>query len=231
MRAAFFDLDNTLLGADSDYAWRQFLVDEGLVGEWLARMHDDYYRAYLDGKDVVRQFLELSLLPLAGKEGRECNEWRSRFMRQMLPSLLQPEAIRLLEAHRRCEDRIVIVTATNSFVAEPIAECLGADDLLATAVELSAGQFTGRIAGEPCHAYGKAAAVRRRIEQLRVAGCAKTIFYGDSTNDIPVFALVDSPIAVDPKPGLLGRAQEKGWRVVSLRSKAVKQDFHWVASL
>ena len=32
MSLAIFDLDNTLLGDDSDYLWGQFLVEQQLVG-------------------------------------------------------------------------------------------------------------------------------------------------------------------------------------------------------
>ena len=38
MKLALFDLDNTLLDGDSDYAWAQFLIEEGVL-------HPDHYHA------------------------------------------------------------------------------------------------------------------------------------------------------------------------------------------
>ena len=43
MALALFDLDNTLLAADSDYLWGEFLVEQGLVdGEAYARENDRF---------------------------------------------------------------------------------------------------------------------------------------------------------------------------------------------
>lgn len=42
-------------------------------------------------------------------------------------------------------------------------------------------------------------------------------FYSDSHNDLPLLALVDEPIAVDPDATLEAHAQSHGWPVISLR--------------
>ncbi len=42
-------------------------------------------------------------------------------------------------------------------------------------------------------------------------------FYSDSHNDIPLLALVDEPIAVDPDAVLEAHALANGWPVMSLR--------------
>ena len=44
MSLAIFDLDNTLLGGDSDYLWGRFLVERGLVdGEAYERENQRFY--------------------------------------------------------------------------------------------------------------------------------------------------------------------------------------------
>ncbi len=51
MSLAIFDLDNTLLGDDSDYLWGQFLVQQGLVdGEFYTRENQRFYKDYQTGK-------------------------------------------------------------------------------------------------------------------------------------------------------------------------------------
>ncbi len=42
-------------------------------------------------------------------------------------------------------------------------------------------------------------------------------FYSDSLNDLPLLELVTHPVAVDPDPTLRARAEERGWRIMSLR--------------
>ncbi len=50
MKLALFDLDNTLLDGDSDHAWAQFLIEEGVLhaGDYNAK-NDYFYERYKDG--------------------------------------------------------------------------------------------------------------------------------------------------------------------------------------
>lgn len=50
-RLALFDLDNTLLAGDSDHAWGEFLIEQGLVDEARHRAQNDaFYEQYLQGE-------------------------------------------------------------------------------------------------------------------------------------------------------------------------------------
>jgi len=42
-RLALFDLDNTLLAGDSDHAWGEFLIEQGLVDEAKHRAQNDAF--------------------------------------------------------------------------------------------------------------------------------------------------------------------------------------------
>ena len=55
---AIFDLDNTLIGGDSDNLWGQFLCDEGLVdSEGFAQRNDQFYRDYQRGELDIFAYL------------------------------------------------------------------------------------------------------------------------------------------------------------------------------
>ncbi len=43
MSLAFFDLDNTLIGGDSDFLWGEFLAEEGVVDANAYRKKNEYY--------------------------------------------------------------------------------------------------------------------------------------------------------------------------------------------
>ena len=50
MALAILDLDNTLLGGDSDHAWGEFLVSEGIVdSREFQQQNDEFYRQYQHG--------------------------------------------------------------------------------------------------------------------------------------------------------------------------------------
>ncbi|MEQ9069631.1 MAG: HAD family phosphatase, partial [Gimesia chilikensis] len=112
----------------------------------------------------------------------------------------------------------VIITATNSFITTPITRHYGVDTLLATDAEEVNGFLTGRIAGVPCFQDGK---VKKLRQWLTASGSSlsldNSVFYSDSRNDIPLLELVSEAVAVDPDPKLRQTAQQKGWRIMSLR--------------
>ena len=66
MALALFDLDNTLLGGDSDYLWGCFLAEHGIVnGETYESENQRFYDQYLDGRLNIHEFLRFQLKPLA----------------------------------------------------------------------------------------------------------------------------------------------------------------------
>ena len=51
---------------------------------------------------------------------------------------------------------------------------------------------------------------------LWLASFAKSWFYSDSLNDVPLLERVTHPVAVDPDDTLQRIAHERGWPVISL---------------
>ncbi len=217
MSLAIFDLDNTLLGGDSDYLWGQFLVEQGLVdGEHYERENQRFYHAYEAGALDIYQYQAFMLRPLTGRPLSELQAWRERFMEEKIQPILLPKAKDLLHQHRTAGDILLIITATNRFITTPIAERLGVPHLLATEPEVVDGLYTGRTVGIPCFQQGK---VERLNAWLADAGgdLADSWFYSDSHNDLPLLNQVAHPVAVDPDATLARHAQEQGWPIISLR--------------
>lgn len=217
MSLAIFDLDNTLLGGDSDHAWGDFLVRRGIVDAELYRTSNDlFYRQYQDGSLDIHAYLAFALEPLTRYSAAELADLHADFMRTTIAPLRLAKADALLAEHRARGDRLLIITATNAFITRPIARWLGIDDILATEPELRDGRYTGRITGTACFREGK---VTRLHEWLRENefDLAEASFYSDSQNDLPLLELVGRPVAVDPDDTLRAVATERGWSVISLR--------------
>jgi HAD superfamily hydrolase (TIGR01490 family) len=218
MRLAIFDLDNTLLAGDSDYLWGQFLVEQGLVeGESYARENRAYYEDYLAGRLDIAAFAAFSLAPLVRLGAERLTALRPRFVADKIEPVIAPGALALLERHRAQGDRLLIVTATNRFITEPIAELLDVPDLIATDPEIVDGRYTGRIAGIASFREGKVQRVQQWLARQPVSFDHKT-FYSDSHNDLPLLRVVDSPVAVDPDAQLRAEAERNHWPVISLRT-------------
>jgi HAD superfamily hydrolase (TIGR01490 family) len=214
---ALFDLDNTLLAGDSDHAWGEFLVEEAIVdAEEYRRANDRFYQEYLNGELDIMRYLSFALQPLARYDMNELLLWRNQFMEEKIRPMLQRKAIELLDYHRDQQHTLMIITATNRFVTEPVAELLGVEHLIATEPELVNGRFTGGVAGTPSFQHGK---VERLNDWLESTGESLNgaWFYSDSHNDLPLLRQVDHPVAVDPDPTLEEVARQNGWKIMSLR--------------
>jgi HAD superfamily hydrolase (TIGR01490 family) len=118
--------------------------------------------------------------------------------------------------HKEQGDFILIITATNRFITEPIAERLGVHELIAIEPEILDGRYTGKVAGIPSFKEGKVIRLNNWLED-KDFDLVDTWFYSDSHNDLPLLRLVGKPVAVDPDEALQKEATEKGWPVISFR--------------
>ncbi|MCP3867182.1 MAG: HAD family hydrolase [Gammaproteobacteria bacterium] len=218
MALAIFDLDNTLLAGDSDYLWGQFLCDLGVVDkDFYERENDRFYHQYKAGSLDIYEFLSFSLRPLKENSTEDLMAWRTRFVQQEIESTILPPTTELIEKHRESGDTLLIITATNRFVTEPIAERLGVDHLIATEPEIKEGRYTGRVEGIPSFQDGKVERLSQWLtaQDLDLTG---STFYSDSHNDIALLEKVDNPVAVNPDEQLEAYASLRGWRIISLRN-------------
>jgi HAD superfamily hydrolase (TIGR01490 family) len=215
MRLAVFDLDHTLLAGDSDYLWGEFLVERGLVdGETYARENKRFYEEYLNGTLDIAAFAAFSLQPVVRHGAEKLAALRPRFVREKIEPIVAPGTFHLLERHRAQGDQLIITTATNRFITEPIAKLLGVEALIATDPEVVDGKFTGRIAGIANFREGKLARLKQWRGERAFAGMS---CYSDSHNDLPLLEAADQPVAVDPDDRLRAHATKRGWPIISLR--------------
>lgn len=217
MALAIFDLDNTLLGGDSDHAWGEFLVEQQLVDvEYYRQKNDEFYRQYCEGGLDIDAYLRFALQPLKGKTPAELAPLHQQFMQSHIQPLMLPKAIALIEKHRAAGDRLLIITATNSFITTPIAKALGIEELMASDAELIQGQYTGAPSGIPCFQEGKVVRLKEWLQHNKES-LVGSYFYSDSHNDLPLLKQVETPVAVDPDDRLRAYAEQHNWQILSLR--------------
>ena len=218
-RLVLFDLDNTLLYGDSDFAWAQFLIEKGVLDRELYQAQNDVFmKAYENGSLDIQAFLEFQLKPLSRHARRELDAWHTDFMKTKILPMISQKARDLVASHSQADSLLAIITATNSFITAPIAAQLGVPNLIATVPEEINGEFTGNVIGIPCFREGKIQRLKAWLEKrdLNFANL-ESWFYSDSLNDLPLLKVVHRPVAVDPDATLRKHAQDKGWPIISLR--------------
>jgi HAD superfamily hydrolase (TIGR01490 family) len=218
-RLAIFDLDHTLIPIDSEMEWMRFLSRERAhlprdpVADEMERRHDaaelsdDEYIAYVYGA-------------LRGMPVAEAARLRERFMAECIAPHLYSEAYNLVRGHIMRGDDAILITGSSAFMTEPIVRALAVPHGLGTVPEVRDGVFTGRIVGEPCIGAGKITHLERWLAQrgAHLDDYGHTIFYSDSTYDLPLLERVHEPVATNPKPALKAIADARGWRVMHLFS-------------
>lgn len=218
MRLALFDLDNTLLDGDSDIEWSELLARHGAMDAARTRaFHVDYEHGTLD----IDAFLRFQLEPLAREPLDRLLEWRRAFLLEFVRPRITAAARALVRGHQRDGREVAMITATNRFIAEPIAEELNISHLIATEPEVERGRFTGRVSGVPCFREGK---ITRLAEWLRgrgrgLAEARELWFYSDSHNDLPLLSRATHPVCVDPDARLAAHATRLGWPILSLEGR------------
>lgn len=216
MNLALFDLDQTLLTGDSDHAWGEFLVEEGLVdGVEHTRRNHFYWDQYKAGTLDIHEYLVFTLATLKGKSTAELKPLHHRFMQTKIAPMIGAKALALLAHHT--DDLCAIVTATNAFVTAPIAVRFGVPHLIACDVEIIDGRYTGRPIGEPSFRDGKVARVNLWLNSLgqNLSDFERSYFYSDSHNDLALMTVVTDPVAVNPDGRLRAHAMAQGWPIIS----------------
>ncbi len=220
MKLALFDLDGTLIAGDSDHAFGEFMVTQGWAeGELHRRRNDEFYRQYLAGCLDIAEYIDFSTRAWRERGLDEQLAVSARFMAEVMTPQLLPAARALLDLHRAAGDLVAIVTATNEFITRPIADALGVEHLLAVELERGVdGMATGRIRGVPSFREGKIERVHDWLAGLgqRLSDVEHSVFYSDSTNDLPLLEIVSEPVATNPSPALEAIALQRGWRILRL---------------
>ncbi len=222
MKLALFDLDGTLLDGDTEELWCEFLMAEGVLAragfEARNRGIVERYRA---GAITPAEFCAFYASTLAGRSRAGWAALRERFVATAILPRIGDAARALVEKHRVVGDRVVLTTATNRFLTEPIAAALEiADpDLIATELEEAGGVFTGANAGVLNMREGKVERLASWLggQGMQASAIAGASFYSDSANDLPLLHAVGHAVAVDPDPRLRREAEQNGWPILELQ--------------
>jgi len=94
MPLAMFDLDNTLIGGDSDYLWGEFLCEKGIIEDTASfqKMNEYFYQQYEVGKLDIYAWAEFSFKVLTEYSIDELNDLRQNFIHQKIEPIFLDKA-------------------------------------------------------------------------------------------------------------------------------------------
>jgi HAD superfamily hydrolase (TIGR01490 family) len=124
----------------------------------------------------------------------------------------------LLEETRAQGYRNVLVTGALDFTIRPIDLHFGFDEIICNHLEFRNHVATGRVLPPLVAETGKAAIIRTYASQEGIdleSSCA----FSDSTSDIPMLKVTGHPVATNPTRRLRKFALRQGWPVITLRDR------------
>jgi HAD superfamily hydrolase (TIGR01490 family) len=211
VRAAFFDMDRTILTQNSGTSWLRFQFKRGeLSAAYMVRAaywQMLYRAALLDMESLANKLVYDIKGDLEEDMLQDCEEW----LDEELASLISPAAVAQIKAHKERGEIVVMITGASQFAAYPIAKLVGIDEVLCSRLEVVNGVFTGRLE-TMCFGQHKVTIAEKFAAEHKV-DLAKSIFYTDSYNDLPMLKRVGQGVAVNADARLLREAKKRHWRV------------------
>ncbi|HYI45992.1 MAG TPA: HAD-IB family hydrolase [Actinomycetota bacterium] len=221
-RAAFFDLDKTLIPGSS-----LFLLARGLYDRDMFRVRDLaqwgwgqlMFRLRGENTRDMDRSRESTLEWVKGRSREELMQWGREIAAERILPIVYEDIVRVIEGHRERGDLTYLVTAAPIEIAQTIANELKMHGAVGTVSEVNEyGYYTGRLVGDIMHGPAKATAVAElaKEQNLDLAECAA---YSDSINDLPLLESVGFPHAVNPEAELRRIALNRGWPIHELRTR------------
>ena len=221
-RAAFFDLDKTLIPGSS-----LFLLARGAYERDMFKVADLLrfgwgqlvFRVAGERKSNVEMSRTSTLEFVTGHESSELVAWGRQIAEERILPRVYEDIVRVIDEHTERGDLTFLVTAAPIELASTIAEALGMTGAIATVSEIDErGYYTGRLVGSVMHGPEKAKAVAEVAAErgIDLADCSA---YSDSMNDLPLLESVGDPHAVNPEADLRRIARVRGWHVHELRTR------------
>jgi HAD superfamily hydrolase (TIGR01490 family) len=220
-RAAFFDVDNTVMQGASIFHLarglhrRKFFTTRDILG---AAYKQAYFRFVgVEDPEHVADARNSALGFIAGHTVTELEELGEEIFDEAMAHRIWPGTRALAQLHLDQGQRVWLVTAAPIEIASIIARRLGLTGAMGTVAEHVDGVYTGKLVGDMLHGPAKGEAVKALAarEGLDLSECSA---YSDSHNDLPMLSIVGDPCAINPDAKLRAHAKEQGWRIRDYRT-------------
>jgi HAD superfamily hydrolase (TIGR01490 family) len=215
-RAAFFDVDGTLVRTNIVHAFAFYAMNQGSIlgTAWQTLRTVASIPMFVATDRLDRKlFNELFYRYYAGQSEDRLETLAEELFEDVLRPAIYPGAARLVEEARRAGCRIVFITGALDFTVRRLAAHLGADDLIANRMRFVQGIATGQVVPPIIEGAHKALAIRDYCVRERVA-LERSFAYSDSFSDYPMLAVVGHPAAVNPDPRLARVARAYEWPIL-----------------
>jgi HAD superfamily hydrolase (TIGR01490 family) len=216
-RAAFVDVDGTLLAETSTYLFARLMRRRGLIRRSFVVRAAYHGLQHKLGKLNYAGLVAFGLRNIAHIPVSELEAMSAENFRDSVKPRLYLGVVEHFEELRAAGTQILLVSSSPEIVIKPLADYLGCVGTLTTPVVYRDGRLVGLQDGPACYGEGKLYWATQWAEQngVALADCAA---YADNWSDRALLSSVGRAVAVNPHRMLRRLAIERGWTVVEARS-------------
>lgn len=215
---AYFDVDGTLVGTNLLHPTFRYLTTQASPLDGMRRLGKALLQApRLAAAELRdrREFNELLFAHYAGMSEDRMVVLADEVFEDVIKPRIFVGTAELVEACKRAQMRIVLVTGALDVTVKPLLEHLGGDDAICNRLEYKDGYATGKLLRPVVAGPGKA---RLLADDARAAGhdLARCHAYSDSFSDVPMLSVVGHPFCVNPDGKLARMARSCDWPILDL---------------
>jgi HAD superfamily hydrolase (TIGR01490 family) len=219
-RAAFFDVDNTLVRGSTLYFLGRGMYQRGYFTKAdISRFVVANLRFRMTGtekKEVIDRFQKAATDFVGGHQVSDILKLGEEIYDEFVSPKLWERTCEIAREHLAQGQDVWLVTAAPQDMAEIIASRLGFTGAIGSKVIIKDGMFTGELDGKILHGTEKAVAIRKLAEDHGY-DLNECYSYSDSHNDIPLLTAVGYPSAINPDAILRIKALAEGWPIHDFR--------------
>jgi len=217
-RAAFFDVDYTIISKSSMMLYANYMRKTGEYTGWDIMKGFYYLARYKLNLLDMEKIMEKASERYKGMPESHMIEVCNRWFEEEVQHYIYPEAVELIEDHRKSGDLLCLLTAVTIYLCAPMCRHLKLDKYYCNRLKVENGIFTGEMLKPLC--YGRHKLEHARGFEAETGISLKDCFYySDSITDLEAMKGFGHPVAVNPDPLLRREARKLGWRIIDFKLK------------
>jgi HAD superfamily hydrolase (TIGR01490 family) len=219
-RAAFFDVDNTLVRGSTLYFLGRGMYQRGYFTKAdISRFVVANLRFRMTGmekSEVIERFQKAATDFVGGHSVSDILKIGEEIYDEYVSPKLWDRTCEIARNHIERGEEVWLVTAAPQDMANIISQRLGLTGAVGSKVIIKDGIYTGALDGKLLHGVEKARAIEglAREHGYDLKECYS---YSDSHNDLPLLTAVGHPSAINPDAILRIRALAEGWPIHDFR--------------
>ncbi|MFO7891124.1 MAG: HAD-IB family hydrolase [bacterium] len=215
LRIAVFDIDETLLlGTSAEIQLIRFLYKKKIIT--AGNLLKSLFNALLSIFQGIDKVIYRKSGYLKGVEKKIVLSQLPQLFDQYIWPRVSKKLINDIQAFKKKNYEIVIISGTLDFLLYPFIVKVHADGGVGSHMEIENGKFSGRITGVYPYRKGKIRALEQYLDGREV-DYTHSYAFADSLADFPFLTLFGNSVAVNPGFLLWIRAKLSGWQTMKIK--------------